>query len=66
MRDVEMRMLKWMCGHTKLDQIENEDLQKKVGGTIDYRQDAGTSARWFSHIHPRPIHAPLRREVLYL
>lgn len=37
MRDVEMRMLKWMCGHTKLDQIENEDLQKKVGGTIDYR-----------------------------
>lgn len=26
-----MRILCWMCGHTKNDRIKNEDLRDKVG-----------------------------------
>ncbi|KAG5595709.1 hypothetical protein H5410_036941 [Solanum commersonii] len=28
---VEMRMLRWMCGHTRSDMITNKDIQNKVG-----------------------------------
>ena len=27
----EMRMLRWMCGHTRKDRIRNDDIRDKVG-----------------------------------
>ncbi|KAJ0471977.1 hypothetical protein HanOQP8_Chr15g0561111 [Helianthus annuus] len=29
----EMRMLRWMCGHTMLDQIRNKVFREKLGVT---------------------------------
>ncbi|XP_070036761.1 uncharacterized protein [Nicotiana tomentosiformis] len=31
MKKAEMRILRWMCGHTRLDRIRNENIQVKVG-----------------------------------
>ncbi|XP_070042637.1 uncharacterized protein [Nicotiana tomentosiformis] len=31
MKVEEMRMLRWMCRHTRLDKIRNEDIWEKVG-----------------------------------
>jgi hypothetical protein len=27
----EMRMLRWMCGHTRRNQVQNDDIQDRVG-----------------------------------
>ena len=33
MKVAKMRMLRWMCGHTRRDTIRNEDIWDKVGMT---------------------------------
>jgi len=31
MKVVEMRMIRWICGHTRLDRIRNEVIRDKIG-----------------------------------
>ena len=30
---VEMRMLRWICGHTRLDRVRNDDIHDRLGVT---------------------------------
>ena len=57
----EMRMLRWMCGHTKMDQIRNEDIRKKLGVTVIEDKLMESRLRWFGHICRRPSESPVRR-----
>nr|XP_016457394.1 PREDICTED: uncharacterized protein LOC107781235 [Nicotiana tabacum] len=54
----EMRMLRWMCEHTKRDNIRNEDIRDKVGMTpvVDKLWEA--RLRWFGHVKRRCPDAP--------
>ena len=57
----EMKMLRWMSGHTRLDRIRNEDMREKVGVAPIIEKMGETRLRWFGHVERRPIEHPVRR-----
>lgn len=42
-----MRVLKWICGHTRKDRIRNEVIQDKVGVTSAVYKMRKTRLKWF-------------------
>ncbi|KAG5614785.1 hypothetical protein H5410_014609 [Solanum commersonii] len=48
MHVAEMRMLRWMCGHTRSDKIRNEVIREKVGvaSVVDKAREARTEMVW--------------------
>ncbi|KAL6498741.1 hypothetical protein OROGR_028288 [Orobanche gracilis] len=59
----EMRMLRWMCGHTCKDRVRNEIIRTKVGVTCIENKMRGNRLRWFGHIKfkRREMSARVRR-----
>nr|XP_018628412.1 uncharacterized protein LOC108946207 [Nicotiana tomentosiformis] len=57
----EMRMLRWMCGHTQLDKIRNKVIRKKVGVAPVEDKMWEARLRWFMHGKKRSIEVPVRR-----
>ena len=57
----EMRMLRWMCGVTKLDKIRNERIRgtTKVGEITKKVQERGL--KWYGHVMRREEHYVGRR-----
>jgi len=60
MRVAEMRMIRWMCRHTRLDKIGNEVIKGKreVASIEDKMREA--RLRWCGHIRRRSMDAPVR------
>ena len=57
----EMRMLRWMCGHTRLDKVRNEVIRHKVGVASIGDKLREARLRWFGHVRRRHPEAPVRR-----
>ena len=57
----EMRMLRWMCGKTRMDKVRNEDTRSLVGVAPIEEKMRENRLRWFGHIGRRSMDAPVRR-----
>ncbi|XP_070007592.1 uncharacterized protein LOC107780245 [Nicotiana tabacum] len=57
----EMRMLRWMCGHTRKDKIKNEVIRDKVGVASIEAKLPESTMRWFGYVKRRDIDDPIRR-----
>ncbi|VFQ71359.1 unnamed protein product [Cuscuta campestris] len=57
----EMRMLRWMCGKTRLDRISNEVIRRQVGMAPVEDKLWEARLRWFGHVRRRNADAPVRR-----
>ncbi|XP_047249944.1 uncharacterized protein LOC124885734, partial [Capsicum annuum] len=57
----EMRMLRWMCGHTRKDRARNEIIREKVGVASVKDKLREVRLCWFGHLTRRGPDAPVRR-----
>ena len=46
----EMKMLRWACGHTRLDRIENSKIREKMRVTEVHRKIQEKRLRWYGHM----------------
>ena len=56
----EMRMLCWMCGHTRVDRIRNEVIRNKVEAVSIIDKLRELRLKWFGHVHRRHTNALVR------
>ncbi|XP_035838805.1 uncharacterized protein LOC110908170 [Helianthus annuus] len=60
MEVAEIRMLRWMCGHTRLDRIRNEVIRERLGVARISDKIKEGRLRWFGHVNKRQSTAPVR------
>jgi len=56
----EMRMIRWICGHTRLDKIINEVIRGKIEVASIEDKMRETRLRWFGHIRRRTRDTSMR------
>ncbi|KAK9069524.1 hypothetical protein SSX86_011428 [Deinandra increscens subsp. villosa] len=56
----EMRMLRWMGGHTQLDRIRNEVFRGRFAMMSISEKIREGRLRWFGHVMRRQVSAPVR------
>ena len=60
----EMRMLRWICGHTRIDRVWNDDICDRLGVAPIEEKLVQHRLRWFGHVQRRPPEAPVNYGVL--
>jgi hypothetical protein len=59
-----MRMLRWICGHTRRDRVWNDDICDMLGVTPVEEKLVQHRLRWFRHIQWRHAKAPIYNGVI--
>ena len=57
----EMRMIRWMCGYTRMDRIRNEVIRDLVKVAPIEDKMSETRLRWFEHVKRMSVDTPVRR-----
>ena len=60
MEVAEMRMLRWMCGYTRLDRIRNVVFRERLGVANIADKIREWRLRWFGHVKRRQATNPVR------
>ena len=60
----KMRMLRWICSHTRMDRIRNDDIRDCLGVAPIEEKLVQHRLRWFGHVQKRPSEAPVCCGVL--
>ena len=61
---VEIRILWWICGHTRMDRVRNNDMRNRLEVAPIEEKLVQHRLRWFGHVQRRPPEAPVHCEVL--
>ena len=56
-----VRMLRWIRGHTRKDKIRDDCIQGDIGVMSIEEKMIENLLRWFGHMQKRPSNAPVRR-----
>ena len=59
-----LRMLRWICGHTRRDRVRNDDICDRLGVAPIKEKLIQHRLRWFGHVQRRPLEAPVRSGIL--
>lgn len=59
-----MCMLRWICGHTRMDRVWNDDICDRLGVAPIEEKLVQHRLRWFGHVQRRPSEAPVHCGVL--
>ena len=46
----EMRMLRWICSHTRRDRVRNDDIRDRLGVALIEEKLVQYRLRWFGHV----------------
>ena len=60
----EMRMLRWICGHTRMARVRNDDIRDRLGISPIEEKLIQHRLRWFGHVQRRPPEAPAHSGIL--
>jgi len=60
----EMRMLRWICGHTRRDRVRNDDIRDRLDVAPIEEKLVQQRLRWFGHVQRRPPDAPVCSGIL--
>jgi hypothetical protein len=57
-------MLRWICGHTRRDRVQNDDIRERLGVTPVEEKLVQHRLRWFRHMQRRPAETPIHNGVI--
>jgi hypothetical protein len=60
----EMHMVRWICGHTRRDQVRNDDICERLGVAPVEEKLVQHRLRWFGHIQRRPAEAQICNVII--
>ena len=55
-------MLRWICGHTRMDRVRNDEVRDRLGVAPIEENLVQHRLRWFGHVQRRPpVHSSIIR-----